>query len=208
MSRENKNNKDKKKFEHGSYNSKFDINKLIMLDETWYSSEKPHHFQQLAKIIRPPGAKSLKILDLTAHVGFFSLRWATDYPQDQIVSIEMNKANYAALVYNIKALGVKNVSAINGDSTQVVKTLDYNPDIIYIDPPFGGPDYKLQKSLVLPFGKPDILDWIPYLKKLFPNAKVWVKLPRNYALPKGTAYWNIWSSNQAKPVPDFILLSF
>jgi hypothetical protein len=70
------------------------------------------------------------------------------------------------------------VTLHHGDSTKVFR---WQTDILYIDAPWGGPDYKTKKKLDLYLGKErmDLFLKLVLQQKWAPKY-VFLKLPRNY----------------------------
>jgi hypothetical protein len=93
-------------------------------------------------------------------------------------------------------------------------------DFCYIDPPFGGPDYKTFTGLDL-FLKPDGEDSVPrniidIIIEMFRNNitnKIFLKSPINYNFYYINSFnnlnyktYNIMSQNKRKTIPDYMLL--
>lgn len=94
--------------------SLIDFSKLRSAKDTEFSSETPFQMTQLLKIIGVArGTDTMRVLDMTAHIGGFSLPWATKFPRDKITSVEFDKSVFKTLQYNIKSLGLKNIVAIH-----------------------------------------------------------------------------------------------
>jgi 16S rRNA G966 N2-methylase RsmD len=202
-----------------------DYTKLHASPETDYSSEIPHHLRQVIQHISElPFSKETnrKVLDLTAHVGGFSLPWATIYPQDQVYAVEMNTNNFANLKYNIKALGLSNVHPVHYDAVKLLwhtskeamnQIMEYSLSLpftfIYLDPPWGGPMYRKIRPLQLFLGQrklPDILEQI-FSRKL--TDWIVLKVPTNYDfqhLPFKYTVYSITSPNIDKSYPDYLLV--
>jgi len=53
------------------------------------------------------------ILDVGAHIGFFSILAARRFREAQIIAVEPNRENYQALLQNIALNGLTNISALN-----------------------------------------------------------------------------------------------
>lgn len=98
-------------------------------------------------------------------------------------SIEYDKSNYDALKHNVSLYKLSNVNLYLGDTTKIYN--NFCPDVIYFDPPWGGPDYKYKKNLDLYLGDVRIDDFIRnYIlqtnRKCYPQYII-LKLPFNYA---------------------------
>jgi 16S rRNA G966 N2-methylase RsmD len=91
-------------------------------------------------------------------------------------SIELDSLNYSVLNNNVQVYGLNNVRTIYGDTLNVLK--NSKQDIIYIDAPWGGRDYKKYRNLSLYLGTMEISE---IFNKFHKNAK-WIifKVPKNY----------------------------
>jgi precorrin-6B methylase 2 len=95
-----------------------------------------------------------------------------------VVSIELKHDNVLALQNNVRAFGATNVDIHEGDATKVLK---WKTDVLYVDPPWGGPEYHKVPKLDIYFGGQRLDKWIELVLK-HPNRPAYVilKLPRNY----------------------------
>jgi 16S rRNA G966 N2-methylase RsmD len=152
-----------------------DYSKLLMTEEGIYSVSGKDAAKILAKIIyKYVKTYDATITDGTGNNGSDTLILAKYYKH--VNSIEYDKTNYKALKNNIDVYNLKNVNAINGDTTVELKNL--TQDVIYIDAPWGGPDYKKYNQLKLYLGKMELSDIFNEYKS---KAKVFVfKVPYNY----------------------------
>jgi 16S rRNA G966 N2-methylase RsmD len=201
-----------KKFVQNTNANDLDFSKLKAAHSSDYSSETPYHFNQLLKIIEPffkgQNKKQRKILDMTGNVGGFTLQWINKFPNDSITVLEIDTDVYKLLKENIKILGFdKQIDAHNADSAVFIDKIKNNKyDFVYIDPPFGGPEYKLLASVQLRLGKKTMYQTIVDA----PSDIVFVKVPRNFDfrslhnLPYQV--WQIKSPNPKKLVPDYLLI--
>jgi len=151
---------------------------LILTPEGEYSITKREDSVRIMDIMKSilGTTEDKHITDLTGNVGGDTIMFALNF--DHVDSIEMAKDNYDALSHNINVYGLKNVTLHHGDSTKVFR---WETDILYIDPPWGGPDYKKKKNLDLYLGKERLdkfLDTILYQE--WRPKYVFLKLPRNY----------------------------
>lgn len=198
--------------EMNEINENFDIKTLETVESTAYSSEKPHHFKQLKKIMifyLKYGKKT--IVDMNGHVGGFSLRWALAFPKDKIFTIEYDTKIFALLEKNIQTLGIKNIEAKQGDSAKEVFSYK-KVDAIFSDPPWNGPSYKTLEKIDLFYGKTNAIDVFKKIFSLKLTKYIFFKVPRNYnfksleALSGTYKTYNIMSNNSNKPVADYLLL--
>jgi hypothetical protein len=120
--------------------------------------------------------KSTKIIitDGTANNGSDSIALGLKFKH--VNSIELDKVNYEVLNNNIKVYKLNNISTYNNNSLIIIPTL--KQDVIYIDAPWGGQNYKdnLRMELFL-----DDLTLGNVYNKLKKYAKLFVfKIPKNY----------------------------
>ena len=155
-----------------------DYNLLQMTPEGEYSmTRRADGKKLLARIAFVVGKTQNKtITDLTGNVGGDTILFGMNF--EQVTSIEIQEDNYNALKNNIKVFQLSNVQALHGDSTEV---FNWKTDLVYIDPPWGGPDYKSKENLDVFLGNSRIDEYIRKLlmKSWRPNF-IFIKLPRNY----------------------------
>ena len=173
---------------------------LRTVKESWYSCERDHHFEQLSRII--PHEKV--VYDLNAHIGGFSLRWACKNKESKIYSIELDETVSDVLKSNVAELKLDNVNVITGDSAKVVWDIPDTPDIIYMDPPWGGKDYKNEATIDLFYGEVNAVELIQQMLEKWKNVKVYFKVPLNYNFESlnnvinNYKVWNIYGLPKGK----------
>lgn len=92
------------------------------------------------------------IVDYTSGVGGNVLSFGKFFKK--IYAIELDELRAEYLENNVEIYGYKNIEvindcAINFNSTQL---LDLNPNVVFVDPPWGGSGYKNNDSLTLSLG--------------------------------------------------------
>ncbi len=152
-----------------------DYSKLLMTDEGKYSVSGKIAAELLVKIIHKYiKSYDVTVTDGTGNNGSDTLMLAKYYKS--VNSIEYDKTNYKALKNNVETYKLKNVNVINGDTNIELNNL--SQDVIYIDAPWGGPDYKKHTQLKLYLGSSELAD---IFNKYKSNAKLFVfKVPYNY----------------------------
>jgi len=154
-----------------------DIDKslLKMTKEGLYSVSKNLASRKLASYIKKYMRTSdITITDGTANNGSDTLNLALQFAK--VNSIEFNKCNFEVLENNAKVYNLENLSLYNGDSLEIIP--DLTQDVIYIDAPWGGRDYKYQKNVRLYLGETEISE---IYNKFLSKAKLIIfKVPRNY----------------------------
>jgi len=157
---------------------KSDLDKLIFTEESLYSVSKIKGSKFLIDVIKQyyRELKKLILTDATANVGSDTINLS--YHLKKVNAIEIDEINYRALVNNINVLKIRNIETFNSDSNKIISNL--KQDIIYVDAPWGGRDYKNKKKLDLYLGNINISQF--YLNNK-DYAKLFIfKVPYNYNL--------------------------
>lgn len=154
-----------------------DYTKLMMTEEGEYSiTKRPDSKKMLQKILSIVRSTNKHITDLTGNVGGDTIMFGLHFKS--VDSIEYNQENFEALKNNVEVFGLKNVNLHFGDSTRIY---NWHTDILYIDPPWGGPDYKEKENLDLYLGDVRIDLFInTIMEKPWKPQYIFLKLPRNY----------------------------
>jgi len=123
------------------------------------------------------------ITDATAGVGGDTISFAKIFKE--VISIELDKERYNYLSNNVSAYKFDNVILFNDDALKIIQHIE-KQDIIFIDPPWGGKDYKKNNNLRLYINDIELEDCcISFLDKTkmkcVPSLIV-LKLPINYDL--------------------------
>jgi hypothetical protein len=149
--------------------------KLKMTPEGEYSITKRKDGDTLLKHMKTvlKTTKDKHITDLTGNVGGDTILFGIHFAK--VDSIELNPENFDALKNNVEVFGLKNVTLHQGDST---KLFNWDTDVLYIDAPWGGPDYKEKTELDLYLGDKRVDEFV---KEVRDKAKyIFMKVPRNY----------------------------
>jgi len=123
-----------------------------------------------------PDLRKQTITDATACVGSDTLLFSLHFKK--VESIELKRHNMVALQNNVDVFGASNVTTHEGDATRV---FNWKTNVLYVDPPWGGPNYYKIPSLELYIGGQRLDNWIEEVLRRDerPNTIV-LKLPRNY----------------------------
>ncbi len=175
--------------------SKYDFNKLFpkynniklknlqIDDETLMYITMPKDSEKISMIISShminfKPLNQITIVDATACVGGDTITFCTIF--ENVISIEENISTYKMLCSNIKQYDFKNITMLNGDCTQIIPKLN-NIDVVYIDPPWGGKDYKKKDNITLNIGGQTIDEFINNLIEINNDIYLFaLKLPNNY----------------------------
>lgn len=145
--------------------------------------------------------QKITIIDYTSGVGGNVLSFSKFFYC--VYAVEICKQRCEYLENNINVYGYKNINIINDCSIKFNNNsmIDINPNVIFIDPPWGGIEYKNNESLLLSLGEMSIeellIDIVSkfskfYLNKFneynkinydydnYNNKLILLKLPKNY----------------------------
>jgi 16S rRNA G966 N2-methylase RsmD len=148
--------------------------KLIKSDvEGDYSISHQEDADKLSDIIKTKFGNP-HIMDATAGVGGNSISFGKYF--NNVTSIEIHKERFQFLKQNLETFKINN-NLINDD---FLNHIDKDYDVIFVDPPWGGPSYKYHKLLRLSVSDKNLME----ITKLIINKNkiiIW-KLPFNYDL--------------------------
>jgi len=153
-----------------------EIDKIIFTKESIYSSSRSRGSKRLIEIIKNHIVDTdITITDATANIGTDTINLSSVF--SKINAIEISELNYYALQNNIKLFNCDDkVTTYLGDSNLVIKKL--KQDIIYVDAPWGGPEYKQTDNIKLYLGNVEIFDF--YLENIDRATMFIFKVPINY----------------------------
>jgi hypothetical protein len=155
-----------------------DYSKLMVTEEGSYSITRRRDADQIIHIIKSvvPECQTKSITDATGCIGGDTLNFATIF--EKVHSIELNADNFEALKNNVGVYGFTNISLYRGDCTEVYK---WASDVLYIDPPWGGPNYRTIQNLNLYLGKIRLDEWLEdILSGPYHPSFIFLKVPMNY----------------------------
>lgn len=152
-----------------------DYNKILITTVGRYSISDKKGSSKLVKLIeRFFKTKDLVITDATGNNGSDTIALALKFKK--VNSIELDEINYKALTNNINVYNLKNVNTYLNNS--LIKLSDLQQDVIYIDPPWGGSDYKNSDRLKLYMNNKEISEIYNKFKN---KARLFIfKIPFNY----------------------------
>ena len=153
-----------------------DYKQLQMTNEGLFSVSGDYGSNTISNlIIKYYGTKNLIITDATANNGSDTIRFGLNF--DQVNSIELNSVNYSVLKNNVAVYALENkIKIYNDDSLNLLNKLEQ--DVIFIDAPWTGKDYKKQEIMRLYLNNYEISEIFLKYKQ---NAKMFVfKVPYNY----------------------------
>lgn len=166
------------------------LDSLQVSDEALYSITRPAQASHIEHIISTHLVEMGKtpaqctITDATACVGGDTLHFAKSFQYVQ--SVEINPTHCRMLQNNIVVYNRKNVTVYCGDYLTVGAHL--KQDVIFMDPPWGGPSYKHKKHVRLALSDvslPNIVRSIAQTASLI-VLKVPINFDVSHILNKGT----------------------
>lgn len=110
----------------------------------WIKSTIIEYFKSIKK-----NTKYMNIIDANAGVGGDTISFSKYFLN--VYGIEKNNIHFNVLENNIKALDLENVNLYQGNFMKVIfkENIINSKNILYMDPPWGGPDYKKQEKVNL-----------------------------------------------------------
>ena len=155
-----------------------DYSALQTTEEGSYSITRRRDAEKILNVMRIlfNGINTMTITDATACIGGDTINFAMNF--GHVHSIELKYDNFTALTNNVHVYGFQNVTLHHADS---VSFFNWNTHILYIDPPWGGKDYKKHKELDLFLSNKRLDCWLEEIlsRKNRPEYIV-LKLPVNY----------------------------
>jgi len=153
--------------------------KILIDDVGKYSITLPDKTKIITNLIsKYLNSKDIIVTDAMACIGGDTLSFAKEFKS--VNAIELDKTRFEYLKHNMSLFNCSNIVFYNDDYLKLINTI--KQDVIYIDPPWGGPDYKTKKNIKIKIGDKkleEICDEI--IEKKLCKLLV-LKLPYNYDL--------------------------
>jgi len=150
-----------------------DYQNLQSDNEGLYSLSHKQDADKLSYIIKEKYG-DINIMDATSGIGGNSISFGTNF--SNVISIEIDKDRFELLKKNIESYNINNI-LINGNFMDFI---NMNYELIFIDPPWGGPNYKYLKKVKININQMNLTEITNKLKNMG-KIIVW-KLPFNYDL--------------------------
>lgn len=120
--------------------------KRIMLDdEALYSVTDQYTADRISKDIHKKFPEVRSITDATACIGGNTYSFSKFF--ERVQAVELDTTRYNFLTWNMNILETINVSCYQGNMLELCHNIAQ--DMIFIDPPWGGPDYKSHTKINL-----------------------------------------------------------
>nr|QBK88418.1 MAG: RNA cap guanine-N2 methyltransferase [Mimivirus LCMiAC01] len=157
------------------YKKDVDLAKLQVTESSKYSMSTNKSSKLLVNIIRKYFPNNdIIVTEGTSNVGSDTVMLAMHFKK--INAIELSDITCKALIHNIKVYKQDNVKIFCGTVLDVIK--ETKQDVIYVDPPWGGPTYKQHKRLKLFLDNLEISEFYKVNKS---RVKLFIfRVPVNY----------------------------
>lgn len=159
------------------YEHNIDMKKLQISTIGLYSISTPKDAKNITQVILKnisTNSKNLVITDGTSGIGGNIINFALYFKE--VHAVELDKLHYKILKNNISVYKRKNVKIYNDSYINVYNKI--KQDIIFLDPPWTGIDYKEKTNLSLKLGKYELYEVVKMIKNI---AKLIVlKVPINF----------------------------
>jgi len=155
-----------------------DYTNLKTTAEGSYSITRRRDAERIMNVLRNTikNMNELTITDATACIGGDTINFAFYF--GHVHSIEINKENFEVLENNVGAYKFNNITLHHADA---VKLFQWNTHVLYIDPPWGGKDYKQHVDLDLFLSDKRLDCWLEeILSRKNRPGHIILKLPSNY----------------------------
>ena len=125
---------------------------------------------------------TITIFDGTSGVGGDTIVFGHIY--GHVIGCEIDSKRFKMLENNVNMYDLRNVTLVNDNCLKLMFDINYF-DVVYLDPPWGGRDYKHQQNLTLTIGDKSVETIVNELisdaSRSDPKLIV-LKLPKNYDL--------------------------
>jgi len=155
-------------------------NDKILIDEVGkYSISLPDKSKIITNLIsKYMNTTDIVITDAMSCIGGDTLTFANTFKS--VNAIEMDKLRFEYLKHNMNLFNVSNIEYYNDDYLNIYHKL--KQDVIYIDPPWGGPEYKTKKSIKIKIGNKKLEEICDDIIQSKLCKLLVLKLPYNYDL--------------------------
>ena len=150
-----------------------DYQNLKSDNEGSYSLSHKEDADKLSSILKEKYG-DINIMDATGGIGGNSISFGTNFTN--VITIELNPSRYELLKQNIEDRELKNIVL----NCNFMTFINMNYELIFIDPPWGGPSYKYESKTKFSINNMSLKEVTTILRNK-DKIVVW-KLPFNYDL--------------------------
>lgn len=155
-----------------------DYSKLLLNNEGKYSVTRRNESEQIIDVMYCiiGNLENKTVTDATGCMGGDTINFSLHF--EKVFSIEMNPKNFEKLKHNVEVFKSKNVELFCNDSTKIINWVS---DILYADPPWGGPSYRNMQSVELWMGEKRLDVWLEdVMSGPYRPSFIFIKIPFNY----------------------------
>ena len=120
-------------------------------------------------------SSNIFIIDATAGLGGNLISFSKFF--GNVLGIEIDKNRFEMLQNNIQQYNIDNITLLNNNCIDFL-TGDVKSNIVFFDPPWGGPDYKFNPNIEIKIDDKTLSEIINLLE--FKTKLICIKLPLNY----------------------------
>jgi hypothetical protein len=158
------------------------LTKIQFSRDSIYSISSYDIAEETSMLIKTNFKNIKNIIDGTANIGGNSFNFSKHF--DKVISNELSQSTYNNLKNNISILKLNNVECYNNDIIELLNNkiflnkINYNKTdwCLYLDPPWTGVYYKLDKNIDLYFGNVNVCDFIKNTNINY----ICMKVPKNF----------------------------
>jgi len=144
-----------------------------------YSITLPNKTQIITNLIaKYMNTSDLIITDAMACVGGDTLTFSKTFTK--VNACELDAVRFEFLKHNMEIFECKNITYFNNNYLDIFDKI--TQDVIYLDPPWGGPEYKKKDKVRIKFGEKTLEDICDIIVEKKLCKLLVLKLPYNYDL--------------------------
>lgn len=190
--------------------------KLRFTDVSIYSTTPHDQAEYTANLLlnyyTPEVLKTKIVTEANACIG--GMTWSLAKHTKLVNAIELNPLHAEILRHNLKLYNLSNINVIEGNCIPLLKPTKSH--ILFLDPSWGGANYKKEKNIVLSYeynGKPYLIDDLVHGYLSYLVEMIIIKLPYGYdteSLKNSNFLTNVElpiSTDAGKPIYTLLILS-
>lgn len=155
------------------------LNKIQYDEEGIYSITPPSSASIISKSIKNHlDEEKISILDAFGGLGGNTFSFSENF--SCVITSELDNERFLMLANNVATLGCRNVTLYNGNYKELINSMFY--DVIFMDPPWGGKDYKKNKKMTFTIDDVLLSDICTSIVEEKRCSFLVLKLPLNYDL--------------------------